>query len=53
MQADNQIVEVYFMDGRVAMTLIVPAARGGGVVLGTRGANTTASAKVWGMGAIF
>ena len=51
---DRTIVEVYFMDGRVAMTLGAPAtATTGSVSVGATGTSTVASAAVWTMGGIW
>jgi hypothetical protein len=46
-------LKVYFMDGRVAMTLAAPPASTGSVSLVANGTSTTASASVWSMGGIW
>ena len=51
---DNGIVEVYWMDGRVVMTVVTPLdLRSGAVTISTTGTNTTASATAWAMGGIW
>ena len=57
---DEQVVEVYFMDGRTVMTMVIPPNPASGAVAlalvtppGVRAAGTTAAATVWGMGSVY
>ena len=51
---DNGVLEVYWMDGRVVMTVVTPLnLRSGAITMGSTGTNTTASATAWAMGGIW